>query len=102
MKISIFKGISVLTIVLIVVACAATTGVLSKGDGVYTINIYRGNESKVKLLAYQHAERFCAGKNQMMKVVKENLRVDPASPNMGIMDLDFKCEGNLPPKDVKK
>ncbi len=90
------KRIYVPLLALILVSCAATTGVISKGDGVYTINVYRGDEGKVKLRAYQHAERFCAENNKLgIKVVKENLRADPSSPNMGIIDLDFRCEGQL-------
>ena len=77
-------------------SCAVTTGVISKGDGNYTINVHRGDEGKVKLRAYQHAERFCAeNSKQGIKVIKENLRADPSSPNMGIIDLDFKCEGEV-------
>lgn len=90
------KRICVPFLALLIVSCAATTGVISKGDGVYTINVYRGDEGKVKLRAYQHAERFCAENSKLgIKVVKENLRADPSSPNMGIIDLDFSCEGQV-------
>ena len=76
-------------------ACAATTGVLPKGNGVYTIDVYRGDAGKVKLRAYQHAEKFCAEMDgKVIEVVKENMRPDPATSTMAIIDLDFKCVAN--------
>lgn len=94
MKLSNTKNILILSTGLFVVACAATTGVLPKGDGTYTINVYRGDMGKVKLRAYQHAEKFCAEKSTNgIEVIKENLRVDPTSNNQGIIDLDFRCKG---------
>lgn len=74
-------------------ACAATTGVLAKGDGVFTINVYRGDAGKVKLRAYQHAEKFCGEQGKTVEVVKENLRQDTAysSSSSYVIDLDFKC-----------
>jgi hypothetical protein len=91
-------------------ACAATAGVMSKGDGLYTINVYRGDPGKVKLRAFQHAQKFCVEKsNQGIVVVTENQRVDPSGPNMSIIDLDFKCSGPVDSaygkevqKDLKK
>jgi hypothetical protein len=80
----------------ILIACAATTGVRSIGGDEFTINVYRGDMGKVKMRAYQHAEKYCAeNKNQGILVTKENLRSDPSVPNsnMGIMDLNFKCSG---------
>lgn len=94
MNLSSTKNILVLSAGLFVAACATTTGVLPKGDGLYTINVSRGDMAKVKLRAYQHAEKFCAEKSANgIEVSKEDLRVDPASPNMGIIDLDFRCKG---------
>ncbi|QWD07926.1 hypothetical protein G6716_02170 [Polynucleobacter paneuropaeus] len=94
MKLSTTKKISVLSLGILIAACAATTGVLPKGNGLYTINVYRGDAGKVKLRAYQHAEKFCAEKSANgIEVVKENQRVDPSSPNMSIIDLDFTCKG---------
>jgi hypothetical protein len=94
MNISTPKIISIVSAGLILAACATTTGVLPKGDGLYTINVSRGDMAKVKLRAYQHAEKFCAEKSSNgIEVSKEDLRADPASPNMGIMDLDFRCKG---------
>ena len=74
-------------------ACAATTGVLAKGDGVYTINVYRGDAGKVKLRAYQHAEKFCGEQSKTVEVIKENLRPDTVytSATSYVIDLDFKC-----------
>ena len=97
------KNTLILTATLFIAACAATTGVLPKGDGVYTINVYRGDMGKVKLRAYQHAEKFCAEKSANgIEVVTENLRVDPSSPNMGIIDLDFRCKGPVNSEFGKK
>jgi hypothetical protein len=94
MKLSNTKKIAVLSAGLFLAACATTTGVLPKGDGLYTINVSRGDMAKVKLRAYQHAEKFCAEKSANgVEVVKEDLRPDPATPTMGIIDLDFKCKG---------
>lgn len=94
MKLSNAKNILILSAGLFVTACATTTGVLPKGDGVYTINVSRGDVAKVKLRAYQHAEKFCAEKSaQGIEVVKEDLRPDPATATMGIIDLDFRCKG---------
>lgn len=94
MNLSSTKNILILSASLFVAACATTTGVLPKGDGLYTINVSRGDMAKVKLRAYQHAEKFCAEKSANgIEVSKEDLRVDPASPNMGIIDLDFRCKG---------
>ena len=94
MNISKPKIISIVSAGLILAACATTTGVLPKGDGLYTINVSRGDMAKVKLRAYQHAEKFCAEKSANgIEVAKEDLRVDPTSPNMGIIDLDFRCKG---------
>lgn len=94
MNLSNTKNILILLAGLFVVACATTTGVLPKGDGLYTINVSRGDMAKVKLRAYQHAEKFCAEKSANgIEVSKEDLRVDPTSPNMGIIDLDFRCKG---------
>ena len=94
MNLSIIRTVSILSAGFIVAACATTTGVLPKGDGLYTINVSRGDMAKVKLRAYQHAEKFCAEKSTSgIEVTKENLRSDPASPTMGIIDLDFKCQG---------
>ena len=62
--------------------------------------------SKVKLRAYQHAEKFCAEKSGSgISVVKEDLRADPAAPTAGLIDLDFKCQGPVTAKiglDVMK
>lgn len=94
MKLSTSKKISVLSASVLIAACAATTGVLPKGEGVYTINVHRGDAGKVKLRAYQHAEKFCAEKSANgILVTKEDQRVDPSSPNMSVIDLDFKCSG---------
>ena len=94
MNLSNTKNILILLAGLFVVACATTSGVLPKGDGLYTINVSRGDMAKVKLRAYQHAEKFCAEKSANgIEVSKEDLRVDPTSPNMGIIDLDFRCKG---------
>ena len=94
MNISTSKIISIVSVGLILAACATTTGILPKGDGLYTINVSRGDMAKVKLRAYQHAEKFCAEKSANgIEVSKEDLRVDPTSPNMGIIDLDFRCKG---------
>ena len=106
MNLNLIKSCAVLSIVGIVAACAATTGVLPKGDGLYTINVYRGDAGKVKLRAYQHAEKYCAETSSKgIEVAKENLRTDPSSPNMAIIDLDFRCKGPMAPqymKDAKK
>ena len=96
MNISTPKIISIVSAGLILAACATTTGVLPKGDGLYTINVSRGDMAKVKLRAYQHAEKFCAEKSSNgIEVSKEDLRADPASPNMGIMDIEFRCKGPM-------
>jgi len=103
MKLSSTKKILTLSAGLVIAACAATTGVLPKGDGVYTINVYRGDMGKVKLRAYQHAEKFCAEKSANgIEVIAENLRADPSSPNMGIIDLDFRCKGPVTSEFGKK
>ena len=92
MKLS--KTISIISAGFVLAACATTTGVLPKGDGLYTINVSRGDSAKVKLRAYQHAEKFCAEKSANgIEVTREDLRPDPSSPNMGIIDLDFRCKG---------
>ena len=104
------KKVLILCAVFTVAACAATAGVKSKGDGLYSINVYRGDAGKVKLRAYQHAQKFCVEKsNQGIVVVKEDQKVDPSSPNMSIIDLDFKCSGPVDSaygqqvqKDLKK
>jgi len=94
MKFSSTKNILVLSGSLLVAACATTTGVLPKGNGAYTINVAQGDAAKVKLRAYQHAEKFCAEKSANgIEVSQENLRVDPSSSSMSIIDLDFKCQG---------
>lgn len=94
MKLSNTKKITVLSASLLLAACATTTGVLPKGDGVYTINVAQGDATKVKLRAYQHAEKFCAEKSQQgIEVVKENLRPDSVSGASAIIDLDFRCKG---------
>lgn len=94
MKFSSTKNILILTAGLFGAACATTTGVLPKGDGTYTINVSRGDMGKVKLRAYQHAEKFCAEKSsQGIVVTKEDIKTDPTSPTMSIIDLDFKCSG---------
>jgi len=100
------KLISIVSAGLILTACATTTGVMPKGNGLYTINVSRGDAAKVKLRAYQHAQKFCVVKsNEGMIVVKEDQKVDPSSPNMSIIDLDFKCSGPVDSaygKDVLK
>jgi hypothetical protein len=89
-----YKLISIIFSGFIIAACATTTGVLPKGNGIYTINVQQGSQDKVKLRAYQHAEKYCAEKSKNgIKVSSENLRPDPASPNMGIIDLEFSCQG---------
>ena len=94
MSTSTTKLIFIALSVLILAACAATAGVKSKGDGLYTINVHRGDASKVKLRAYQHAERFCVeSSNQDIIVIKDDLKPDPTSQNSAIMNLDFKCGG---------
>ena len=94
MKLSKTKSALVVSAGLFVAACATTTGVLPKGDGIYTINVSRGDMAKVKLRAYQHAEKFCAEKSANgIEVIKEDLRPDPATATMGIIDLDFRCKG---------
>ena len=103
MNISTPKIISIVSAGLILAACATTTGVLPKGEGLYTINVSRGDMAKVKLRAYQHAEKFCAEKSANgIEVAKEDLRADPASPNMGIIDLDFRCKGPVNSEFGKK
>lgn len=94
MKLSNSKKIAALSAGLFLAACATTTGVLPKGDGVYTINVAQGDATKVKLRAYQHAEKYCAEKSQQgIEVVKENLRPDAISGASAIIDLDFRCKG---------
>jgi len=94
MNISTSKIISIVSVGLILAACATTTGVLPKGDGVYTINVAQGDASKVKLRAYQHAEKFCAEKTQQgIEVINEKLRPDALSGSSAIIDLDFRCKG---------
>lgn len=94
MKFSSTKNILILSAGLFIAACATTTGVLPKGEGLYTINVSRGDMAKVKLRAYQHAEKFCVDKSASgIEVTKEDLRADPATPTMAIIDLDFKCNG---------
>jgi hypothetical protein len=103
MNLSSTKKILVLSVGLLVIACATTTGVLPKGDGAYTINVSRGDAGKVKLRAYQHAEKFCAMKsNNGIEVLKEDLRPDPSSPNMSVIDLDFRCKGAVSSEFGKK
>lgn len=103
MKFSNTKNILVLSASLLVAACATTTGVLPKGNGAYTINVAQGDAAKVKLRAYQHAEKFCAEKSANgIEVSQENLRVDPNSPNTSIIDLDFKCQGPVNSEYGKK
>ena len=79
--------------VVFLAGCAATTGVVAKGDDLYTINVYRGEASKVKLRAYQRAQKFCAQTGSRVQVVNENLRTDTtyANNSSSIIDLDFKC-----------
>lgn len=94
MKLSNTKKIAILSVGFLMAACATTTGVLPKGDGTYTINVSRGDAGKVKLRAYQHAEKYCAQQSQNgIEVLNENLRADPSSPNMSVIDLNFKCKG---------
>jgi hypothetical protein len=110
MKLSVSKKITVVSASILISACAATTGILPKGDGLYTINVYRGDAGKVKLRAYQHAEKFCAEKSSNgIQVIREDQRADPSSPNMSVIDLDFKCQGSVNSafgkevmKDIKK
>lgn len=77
----------------LIAGCASTTGVMSKGNDVYTINVNRGDAGKVKLRAYQHAQKYCAKVGGTMQVVNENLRGDPSysAGTSSIIDLDFKC-----------
>lgn len=79
--------------VVFLAGCAATTGVVAKGDDLYTINVYRGEASKVKLRAHQRAQKFCAQTGSRVQVVNENLRTDTtyANNSSSIIDLDFKC-----------
>jgi hypothetical protein len=75
-------------------ACASSTGVLSKGNDVYTISVSRGDAGKVKLRAYQHAEKYCAKKQggKSILVVDEKISQDSVNDgNMARIDLDFKC-----------
>ncbi len=91
---NLLKTTAIMSTGLFFLACATTTGVLPKGNGIYTINVQQGSQDKVKLRAYQHAEKYCAEKSKNgIKVSSENLRPDPASPNMGIIDLEFSCQG---------
>ena len=73
--------------------CAVASNVMSKGDDLYTISVYRGDAGKVKMRAYQHAQKFCARMGSRVQVVNENLRTDTsyANNNSSIIDLDFKC-----------
>ena len=91
------KKVLIMSAGLMIMACAATTGVRSIGNDEYTINVYRGDMGKVKLRAYQHAEKYCAENfTQGILVTKENLKPEPNTPpaaNMGIIDLNFKCSG---------
>ena len=88
------KSVFLLAVISFLTACAATTGVLPKGNGVYTIEVYRGDAGKVKLRAYQHAEKYCheeqGGKSIL--VVGEKISQDPVNEGgMSRFDLDFKC-----------
>ncbi|WP_397390622.1 hypothetical protein [Polynucleobacter sp.] len=88
------KSVFSLLLVLFLAACAATTGVLPKGNGVYTIEVYRGDAGKVKLRAYQHAEKYCAEEQggKSILVVGEKMSQDPMNEGgMSRFDLDFKC-----------
>lgn len=93
MNISRTRVVASVIAVFLVAGCAATSGVVPKGDDVYTINVYRGDAAKVKLRAYQHAQKFCAKTGEKAQMVNENLRDDPsfAKGTSSIMDLDFKC-----------
>ncbi len=98
MNISNTKRASIFFAGIIIVGCATTTGVIPKGENLYTINVQRGDMAKVKLRAYQHAEKFCAEKNANgVFVIKENLRAEQAS-NAWVIDLEFKCEGPVTSK----
>lgn len=97
------KAISIISVGLVAAACATTTGVLPKGDGIYTINVAQGDASKVKLRAYQHAEKYCAEKSQQgIEVINEKLRPDSMSGASAIIDLDFKCKGPVNSEYGKK
>jgi hypothetical protein len=99
MKLLSVKKILIISTGIFVAGCAATSGVLSKGGDIYTINVYRADISKVKLRAYQNADKFCALKSANgVVIVKEDLRSDPSAPTGGIIDLDFKCEGPVTSK----
>jgi len=76
-----------------IAGCASTTGVVAKNNDVYTINVNRGDAGKIKLRAYQHAQKYCAKVGGTMQVVNEDLRVDTSYPSgtSSIIDLDFKC-----------
>ena len=93
MKLSGPKLVASVIAVLFVAGCASTTGVMPKGDDVYTINVNRGDAGKVKLRAYEHAQKYCARRGGEMRVVNENLRNDPnfSKGTSSIIDLDFKC-----------
>jgi hypothetical protein len=94
MNISRLKVLGSIAIVGFLAACAATTGVLPKGNGVYTIEVYRGDAGKVKLRAYQHAEKYCAEEQggKSILVVGEKMSQDPVNEGgMSRFDLDFKC-----------
>ena len=103
MQLTTIKNSFILSAGLLIAACATTTGVLPKSDGLYTINVANGSMAKVKLRAYQHAEKFCVEKSTSgIEVVKEDLRVDPTSPSSGIIDLDFRCKGPVDSEYGKK
>lgn len=96
MNLSTPKIISLVSAGLILSACATTTGVKPISNGLYTINVSRGGADKVKLRAYQHAQKFCViQSNEGMVVVKEDQKADPSSKDSSIIDLDFKCSGPI-------
>jgi len=87
------RRVAAAVVAVFLTGCAVASNVMSKGDDLYTISVYRGDAGKVKMRAYQHAQKFCAQKGARVQVVNENLRVDTsyANKSSSIIDLDFKC-----------
>jgi hypothetical protein len=76
---------------LLVGACASTTGVRAYGPDSYTITVENGSFGKVRGRALQHAGRFCMREAKMVETIDEKFLKTGPGEGYGAVTLNFRC-----------
>ncbi|MFZ6731875.1 hypothetical protein ACO0LG_08130 [Undibacterium sp. Ji42W] len=92
------KKLSLLIPVLILSACASSSGVVATGSDTYMIsNSRKGVDttgSKVKAEALKDANEYCASKNKTIEIIKATQKDMVPFTSDAQAEIEFKCVAN--------